>query len=127
MDGVVFANVDLTLKYIEFSGDLSSIEPAKLAQLVSVSDGVNFSSVKLTLDQMKYIVQFSNEAEMWRVEKMFFINIQKDCIDSKQIGLLARNISEVWMDNVTLKWSDFERGFLNNSLNFNGRCRKLSF
>merc|ERR1711915_1162815 len=63
--------------------DLSEVEPFKLAQVVSIiEDRVDFYSVKLSFDQMKYLVQFSNETETWRVKKMGFACIQKDCIDS---------------------------------------------
>merc|ERR1711915_634363 len=118
-----------SLKKIWFDEcDLSEVEPFKLAQLVSITEElVGFDSVKLSFNQMKYLVQFSNETEMWRVKKMRFWYIQKDCIDSNQLGLLARNIPEVVMINVSLNWYDFERGFFKNSSKFNGRCRMLEF
>merc|ERR1711963_857976 len=76
---------------------------------------------------MKYLVQFSNETETWRGNEMEFYCIQKDWIDSEQLGLLARNIPVVVMDDVSLNFIDFEKGFFKNSSKFSGRCRKLKF
>ena len=65
VDGVVFSNVNLTLKDVKFSSGDSLL----VSTIVAV---VTFEKVKVTFAQMIYLVQFSNQTGMWRIKKMGF-------------------------------------------------------